>query len=68
MSERDNSSVVCQECKVCGKVCMNYARLRTHMVVHDDRVQHPCTVCTKSFKYKHHLKEHMATHTGEDNR
>ena len=50
--------------KVCGKICMNYTRLRTHMVAHDDRVSHQCPECPKSFKYKHHLKEHLATHTG----
>ena len=31
----------------------------------NDKRPYQCTICSKSFKHKHHLKEHQRLHTGE---
>jgi uncharacterized Zn-finger protein len=31
----------------------------------DDKRRYQCSICSKRFKHKHHLKEHERLHTGE---
>nr|CAB3267909.1 ZF(C2H2)-33 zinc finger protein [Phallusia mammillata] len=53
-------------CKFCGKAFINIYRLQRHMLTHNEGSRKfACDVCTKSFKYKHHLKEHKRIHSGE---
>lgn len=46
----------------------NLYRLRRHLASHSKNgADRPfqCTVCSKAFKFKHHLKEHSRIHSGE---
>ncbi|XP_055918365.1 zinc finger protein 729-like [Eupeodes corollae] len=53
-------------CDVCGKKAPSKGALQSHMrYVHQLSRIFKCTFCEKSFKKTDHLKEHMATHTGE---
>ena len=57
-----------QSCRVCSKTFANIYRLQRHMISHDessDLRKFKCPECTKAFKFKHHLKEHIRIHSGE---
>ena len=44
-------------------------RLKRHMTVHTDIYPHECLKCSKKFKYRNRLKEHITRyHTGEGRR
>ena len=52
-------------CHVCHKEFRS-DRLKSHMKVHTDIYPHECLECSKKFKYRNSLKEHMrGYHTGE---
>lgn len=65
VAHHDGSTVyVCSEC---GKIAPTETALRSHKkFVHQAVRKHKCTICDKSFKVALVLREHMATHTGED--
>ncbi|XP_046802981.1 zinc finger protein 91-like [Lucilia cuprina] len=65
ITHHDGSTVyVCSEC---GKVATTEMALRSHKKnVHQTERKFKCTICEKSFKFAIVLREHMATHTGED--
>ncbi|KAM7348117.1 uncharacterized protein ACRADG_007535 [Cochliomyia hominivorax] len=54
-------------CSICGKVAASEYGLLTHKKhVHQEERKHKCTYCDKAFKRPKFLREHIATHTGED--
>lgn len=54
-------------CSICGKVAASEYGLLTHKKnVHQVERKHKCTYCDKAFKRPKFLREHIATHTGED--
>ncbi|CAF0781697.1 unnamed protein product [Didymodactylos carnosus] len=55
-------------CRLCQKMFANIYRLQRHMLSHEIDPQtrkFKCMHCSKAFKFKHHLKEHVRIHTGE---
>ena len=51
------------QCTICGG---RYVSLSKHMMTHsDDNYIHVCSVCSKGFRIKGHLKKHMLIHSGE---
>lgn len=65
VAHTDGSTVyVCSEC---GKIAATETALRSHKkYVHQAPRKYKCTICDKAFKVAVVLREHMATHTGED--
>ncbi|KAI8124139.1 Transcription factor grauzone [Lucilia cuprina] len=54
-------------CGICGKVATSETALLTHKKnVHEEERKHKCTYCDKAFKRPKVLREHIATHTGQD--
>lgn len=54
-------------CSICGKVASSEHALLSHKkFVHEDKRKHKCTFCDKAFRTRTVLREHIATHTGED--
>lgn len=54
-------------CSICGKVAATENALLTHKKhVHEEERKHKCTYCDKAFKRPKVLREHIATHTGQD--
>ncbi|XP_065366264.1 transcription factor grauzone-like [Calliphora vicina] len=54
-------------CGICGKVASSENALLTHKKhVHIEERKHKCTYCDKAFKRPKVLREHIATHTGQD--
>ena len=54
-------------CSICGKVAASEYGLLTHKKhVHQEERKHKCSYCDKAFKRPKFLREHIATHTGED--
>lgn len=53
------------ECPICHKVLCNYFIMKRHMVLHDqNRLAYECSVCKKTFKWKHGLIRHCrSAHT-----
>ena len=49
----------------CGRIFRNHFALKRHLLVHDNRRQHPCKYCDKSFTLKQYLKEHECLHTND---
>lgn len=54
-------------CSECGKVAPSSVALMSHKkYVHQAPRKYKCTICEKAFKTNLVLREHMASHTGED--
>ncbi|XP_075158937.1 uncharacterized protein LOC142232105 [Haematobia irritans] len=54
-------------CSECGKVAPSSVALMSHKkYVHQAPRKFKCTICEKAFKTNLVLREHMASHTGED--
>lgn len=54
-------------CKICGKEAPNRHALRSHeRYVHEIVKEYGCSICPKIFKKPYELREHLATHTGEN--
>lgn len=65
VAHHDGSTVYV--CGDCGKIAATATALRSHKkYVHEAERKHKCTICDKAFKVAVVLREHMATHTGED--
>ncbi|XP_065363154.1 zinc finger protein 236-like [Calliphora vicina] len=55
------------DCNECGKTCSSQMGLQSHKrYFHQLERKFKCTICEKAFKVAHVLREHIATHTGED--
>ncbi|VDM33786.1 unnamed protein product [Hydatigera taeniaeformis] len=55
-------------CLQCGKQFANIYRLQRHQLSHTESAElrkFRCDQCSKAFKFKHHLKEHVRIHSGE---
>lgn len=53
-------------CPNCPKTFINKVELEAHKHVHSGERPHKCDVCTKSFRYVHHLKRHKdSVHLGK---
>ncbi|KAL3314773.1 hypothetical protein Ciccas_006603 [Cichlidogyrus casuarinus] len=55
-------------CSKCGKKFANIYRLQRHLLSHTESRElrkFQCNLCSKAFKFKHHLKEHSRIHSGE---
>lgn len=53
-------------CAECPKSFINKVELEAHKHVHSGERPHKCDVCTKSFRYVHHLKRHKdSVHFGK---
>ncbi|XP_061389724.1 zinc finger protein 718-like [Musca vetustissima] len=65
IAHHDGSTVyICSEC---GKVFTSENALRSHKrIVHLIERKFKCNICEKAFKFPKILREHMASHTGED--
>ena len=62
------SGVNVQACGVCSKTFANVYRLQRHLISHEESSElrkFKCPECSKAFKFKHHLKEHVRIHSGE---
>ena len=53
-----------QTCLTCGKICLTYSDMRSHMLSHAEGT-FSCEVCGRNVKTKKALTNHMRTHTGE---
>ncbi|XP_065366261.1 transcription factor grauzone-like [Calliphora vicina] len=62
-----NDGTTIYVCGVCGKVASSENALLNHKkLVHVVERKHKCTYCDKAFKRPKSLREHIATHTGQD--
>jgi hypothetical protein len=57
----DDRKYMCQECEAYFKT---QSSLYNHKLIHGDK-RYKCEICDISFSRLHHLKTHMAVHTGE---
>ncbi|XP_028426300.1 zinc finger protein 37-like isoform X2 [Perca flavescens] len=46
----------------CGKTLSSPPTLKQHPLVHTS-ARHKCTQCNKTYKWRHHLKDHLFTHS-----
>ncbi|XP_065366262.1 zinc finger protein OZF-like [Calliphora vicina] len=54
-------------CSICGKVAASKNTLLAHKKnVHDEERKYKCTFCDKAFKQPKILREHIASHTGQE--
>lgn len=54
------------KCEKCPNFFARQRQLQMHIEsVHLNIRKHKCNTCGKSFKYSHHLKDHIIIHTGE---
>lgn len=66
ITKQNNHKKVLLDCDLCGKKFKDLHGKNRHKVkVHFQEKVFPCTFCSKSFKQKYHLKEHLTSHTGE---
>ncbi|XP_073829583.1 uncharacterized protein [Musca autumnalis] len=62
-----NDGSIAYICSECGKVAPSAIALLSHKkYVHQAQRKYKCTICDKAFKTNLVLREHMASHTGED--
>ncbi|XP_073829579.1 uncharacterized protein [Musca autumnalis] len=65
IAHHDGSTVYI--CSDCGKVFTSENALRSHKrIVHLIERKYKCNICEKAFKFPKILREHMASHTGQD--
>ena len=68
LREHGNTEYGSIACQLCGLNFLQNSRLSRHMRdVHSDERNFICEICSRAFKVKSKLKEHMCTHTGEKN-
>lgn len=61
-----NPNPVTYPCEICGRLFYRKEHIKVHIdSIHTQLYRFHCTYCEKSFKTPHHLKCHIATHTGE---
>jgi len=49
------------KCKVCGKTTKSAKKnMRRHVEIHVEGVSHPCHLCSKTFRTRHYLQNHVS--------
>lgn len=46
-------------CVYCGKSFNRASNMRQHEKIHENSRPFPCTICSRSFRHKHHLQRHI---------
>lgn len=55
------------KCRDCGKYFSTLRSLKTHGLIHTGVKPFECHLCGKKFRLKHHLVNHLKTHTEPNN-
>lgn len=53
------------QCKICGRKCINYSRLRIHQKIHAKSRNHVCNICGKDFTQVTSLQRHQRVHSDD---
>lgn len=64
---KENKWTTVEACKICGKVFPRSHLYLCHYLVHADKNEFECSLCSKFFETPSDLKEHMKVH-GADNK
>ena len=46
-------------CKICGKTATKTTNIKNHIETHLEGISYPCTICSKSFRFKNSQMDHF---------
>ncbi|XP_064410739.1 zinc finger protein 438 isoform X1 [Latimeria chalumnae] len=60
-----SNTIACKtlNCKQCGSTCAKHASCCRNVPFALSKYWYKCHVCSRSFQFKHHLQDHLNTHT-----